>query len=318
MPSTITHSYMARDIYNKLNRNLKHKFENELNQYITYSQGPDIFFFYPFIPPFIKCHHVRKFAGIVHRNKVNKLLISLVNEIKRTKDFHQFIFLSGLVTHYIGDTTCHPFVNYKAWILEQRNKKKKDYHFVIEAYIDNYVLNMKCQNYLKYKCYNVLKYDKNKNICDMLNKCFNEVFKEKNIDKYYYRSLFNMKLLFYLIRYDPYKIKRIFYNVLYFLLPFLKRDVRYFSYNFKLNNKDDTFFLNLNNDIWYNIKKKDIKYSKSFLDLYNETVDKSVFMIEKLYDYIYNDKYINLENFFGNLSYANGLPIKENKVINNK
>ena len=36
-------------------------------------------------------------------------------------------------------------------------------------------------------------------------------------------------------------------------------------------------------------------------------------MIENIYDYIYNNKKIDLDSFFGNLSYANGLPIINKK-----
>ena len=46
MPSTITHDYMANDIYNKLDKKIKKVFKNNLNEYMTYSQGPDILFFY--------------------------------------------------------------------------------------------------------------------------------------------------------------------------------------------------------------------------------------------------------------------------------
>ncbi|MBQ8892491.1 MAG: zinc dependent phospholipase C family protein [Bacilli bacterium] len=313
MPSTVTHAYMARDIYDKLNNNLKNKFKDKLDYYVTYSQGPDVFFFYPFIPPFIRCNHIRKFAGVVHRNKVNELFISLVNEVKRTKDFDQFIYLAGLVTHYVGDTTCHPFVNYKDWFLRKETKKNKDYHFVTEAYIDNYVLNMKGEDYKKYKAYKLLKNYKNIKIQEMLDKCFLDVFEEKNIGKDYYLSLSNMRFLFHFVRYDPYKIKYTFYSIIYHILPFLHRDIRYFSYNFDLNSEDSEYFLNLKKDKWFNIKKKEITYNKSFLELYTETVDKSKMMIEQLYDYIYNDKYLELESFFGNLSYANGLPVKSNK-----
>ena len=313
MPSTITHAYMARDVYSKLNITLKHKMKNYLDEYITYSQGPDIFFFYPILPPFIKCNYIRKFGGIVHRTKVNELFTSLVNYVKKTKNFEEFIFLIGLVTHYMGDTTCHPFVNYKAWVLEKETKKKKDYHFLVEAYIDNYILNMKGENYKKYKCYKLLKTKKNNKIQEMLNKCFDDVFNENNIGKIYYKCLFNMRFMFYLIRYDPFKIKYYIYSTIYHIFPFINRDIRYFSYNYNLNKKDDIFFLNLNNNKWFNIRKKDIVYTKSFNDLYSETVNKSKIMIESLFDYIFNDKYLNLEKFFGNLSYANGLPIISNK-----
>ena len=120
-----------------------------------------------------------------------------------------------------------------------------------------------------------------------------------------------MRFLFNIIRYDPYKIKRIFYSILYFFLPFLYRDIRFFSYHFNLNEKDNNYFLNLNHDIWFNVRKKDVIYTKSFIDLYKEVIVKGTHMIEILYDYIYNDKPLDLEKFFGNLSYANGLPIKE-------
>ena len=151
MPSTYTHAYMAYDIYNKLEKKLQNKFQTKLDEYITFSQGPDILFFYPILPPFKKCIHIRKLAGVVHRKKVNEFFISLVKDIKKDKDFDKFIFLAGLVTHYVGDSKCHPLVNYKAWYLEKETKKKKDYHFKIEAYIDNYILNLKGEYYKKYR-----------------------------------------------------------------------------------------------------------------------------------------------------------------------
>ena len=313
MPSTYTHACMARDVYNKLDNKIKNIFNNKLDEYITYSQGPDILFFYPILPPFKKCIYIRKLAGRVHRENVNKFFISLVNDIKKDKNLDKFIFLAGLITHYVGDSKCHPLINYKAWCLEKDTKKKDDYHFLIEFYIDNYILNLKGEYYKKYKGYKLLKTDKNIDVEHMLDRCFKEVFHENSMGKNYYKSLSNMKFLFHIIRYDPYKIKRIGYSFLYYFLPFLNRDIRYFSYNFNLSEKESNFYLNLNHNKWFNIKKKNITYNQSFLDLYNYVVDKSVNMIEKIYDYIYNDKYLELESFFGNLSYANGLPIKSNQ-----
>jgi len=316
MPSTITHSFMAYDIYDKLNKNIKDRFKDKVSEYVTYSQGFDILFFYPIIPPFKKSMHIRKMAAYCHRNKVNKFFIYLVNDIKKDKNFDKFIFLSGLVTHYVGDTKCHPLVNYKHWDLEKKNNKKKDYHFVIEAYIDNYILNKNNYDYKKYKCYKLLNTKKNNKVSEMLDKAFLDVFKENNMGNKYYLSLKNMKLLFHLLRYDPYKFKRLGYSFINFFLRFLRRDIRYFSYNFDLNDSISAYYLNLNHSNWFNIKKRDKIYNKSFLDLYDEVVNKSVYMIEKLYDYIYNNKSIDLESLFGNLSYANGLSIINKKHTN--
>ena len=311
MPSTMTHASMARDIYNNLDKDLKLKFKNKLSEYMTYSQGPDVLFFYPILPPFIKCTYIKKFAGRVHREKVNKLFISLVNEVKKDKDFDKFIWLCGLMTHYVGDSTCHPFVNYKDWYKRKQLNKKKDFHFVTEAYIDNYILNLKGEYYKKFKGYDILKTPKNIKIQEMLDKCFLEVFNEKNMGKTYFKCLHNMRFLFHIVRYDPYRIKQVAYSLIYHLLPFLYREVRYFSYNFDLNMEDSNYYLNLNHDTWFNIKKKKVTYNKSFLDLYNEVIYKGTVMVKKLYDYIYNDKKLDLESFYGNLSYANGLPIKD-------
>ena len=313
MPSTITHAYMANDIYNRLNDDLKDKFKNQIKEYITYSQGPDVLFFYPIIPRINKSINIRKLASIVHRTKVNEFFISLVNNIKKDKDLEKFVFLAGLVTHYVGDSTCHPFINYESWLLKNKNKNNKDYHFLIEAYIDNYILNLYGEDYKKYKCHKLLKTDKNYKIKEMLDTCFKEVFDKNSMGSNYYKSLYNMKLLFYLVRYDPYKIKRIGYSIIYYVLPFIRRDIRYFSYNYNLSDKNNELFLNLDHKEWFNIRKKEFIYHKSFLELYKDTIDKSIYMIESLYDYIYNNKELDLDDFFGNLSYANGLKIESSK-----
>ena len=311
MPSTMTHANMALDIYSKLDKRIKDKFQNKIGEYTTYSQGPDVMFFYPLFPSYRKYKKIRKFAGRVHRTKVNKFFISLVNEVKKDKDLDKFIWLSGLLTHYVADTTCHPFINYRDQLKRKMTSKNKDYHFTTEAYIDNYILNRKGYLYKKYRGYNYLKTNKNIKIQEMLDKCFYDVYKEKNMGKIYFKCLWNMKFLFHVVRYDAFKIKKIGYIILYYLLPFLKQDIRYFSYNFDLNREDDIFYLNLNHDNWFNVKKRNIVYNKSFLDLYDEVVNKGKIMIEELYDYIYNDKQLDLEIFFGNLSYANGLPIED-------
>ena len=44
MPSSITHSYFMRDVYNKLDNNIKDNII--LEDAKTFAQGPDIFYFY--------------------------------------------------------------------------------------------------------------------------------------------------------------------------------------------------------------------------------------------------------------------------------
>ena len=312
MPSTMTHAYMAHDIYNRLDKNIKKVFNNNPDEYMTYSQGPDILFFYRIFLPFGKFLYIQKFGLKVHGTNVNRLFISLTNEVKKTKNVNQFIYLCGLFTHYLGDTTCHPFVNFKDSELNKNLKRKRDYHFIVETYMDNYVLYKKNHDYKKFSCHKfAFNAKKNENIEKMLNKCFLEVFNEKNIGTIYYKSLKEMKWFFHYLRYDPHKIKRYVYNFLYLFAWYIRRDFRFLSYNFDLTEENNNKYLNLNHKNWFNIRKKENTSIKSFPELYDEAVDKGVEKIKILYDYIFNDININLEDFFGNLSYINGLPLKK-------
>lgn len=312
MPSTITHAYMARDIYDRLDKNVKEIFNNQLEEYVTYSQGPDIFFFYRIFFPFGKFLQIQKFGGRVHREKVNELFITLTNHVKKSKDRNQFIYLCGLLTHYLGDTTCHPFVNYIDFQINKTLKRKKDYHFITELYIDNYIVWKKGYDYKKFPCYKFAFNAKKKESVELLlNETFEQVFQEKNIGKIYYKSLKDMKFFFHFLRYDPYKIKRYGYNFLYLFTWFVKKDFRFLSYHFNLTEKNNNLYLNLNHQEWFNVKKIDNKSIKSFEELYEEVVQKGIKKIKELYDYIYQNKSLNLESFYGNLSYANGLPLKK-------
>ena len=83
------------------------------------------------------------------------------------------------------------------------------------------------------------------------------------------------------------------------------RRTTYLSYNFDLNNFD--FYLNTSNKKWYNIKNKNIESNQSFEELYEFVCQKASSIINKLYDYIYLDKDIDLDNLLENRSYSTGL-----------
>ena len=63
-------------------------------------------------------------------------------------------------------------------------------------------------------------------------------------------------------------------------------------------------------NVFLNYIIKDKLYNDSFIDLYLEVVNKTKEMVEVLYDYIYEDKEVNLEKLFKNKSYGTGLILK--------
>lgn len=309
MPSSATHAYIALDVYEKLNNKIKKTINYNIDDYKAYSQGMDVFYFYSILNIFnIKSFEVKKFGSYTHKNKTNKLLINLINEIKKTQDNSCFLFLIGLVTHYISDSTIHPFINYQSKSISLDNLY--DNHFFLESYIDNYIILKKENNeeYYKFKvydfCFNVTY---NKNIENMLNKVFKDTFNKNNYGIYYYKSLKEIKRFFKLFRHDEYKIKKYLYLTINPLVKKIFRSIKYLSYNFDISNYEK--YLNLNHDTWYNIYNKKIVSNDSFFDLYDKVVIKTVYIINELYEYIYFNKDIDLEKLLENRSYSTGLII---------
>ena len=313
MPSSITHAYIAKDVYEILDKKIKNKINSrKLEDYKTYSEGPDIYYFYKMLTPFTKkSYEVRTFGRSCHAEKTNEVLINLTNKVKETKDFDQFLYLIGLMTHYNADSTIHPYINYKASLMTKKFFENRDAHFLLETYLDNYMIKKREPgNYKKFKvyefCFNVRKHSK---VVDLLNQTFYEVFGIKDLGEYYFKGVKDMKNFFKYLRYDPIGYKKYIYKVLNIIAKRCFRDIRYLSYNFDLLEDDD--YLNLNHESWYNIDGfKDKLYNDSFIDLYLEVVNKTKEMVLELYDYIYEDRQVNLEKLYKNKSYGTGLTLK--------
>lgn len=312
MPSSITHAYIAKDVYKVLDKKIKNKFkEFDLENYKTYSQGPDIYYFYNIVLPIKKrSRDIIEFGHFMHNNKVNEFFINLCKKVKESKDFQEFLFLMGLTTHYLTDSKTHPFINYKASLYVKNNLTQKDNHFMLETYIDNYMIKKREKiNYKKFKvdnfCFN-LKYSKE--VESLLNNSIKEIFNEKYMGISYYEALKDIKMFFKVFRYDPIGYKKYLFKVLNQIAKRCFRDIRYLSYNFNLDK--DVEYLNLNHETWYNIDNKKLKSNKSFLELYDEVVVDSKNAILELYNYVYENKDVDLENLFGNKSYSNGLKLK--------
>ena len=306
MPSTITHAYIGLKVLDKLNKEPKIIINKHINNYKVYCQSMDILYFYHIL--LLRGNKIQELGHLFHKENIFNSFNRLITDNKENKNEELFTFISGLITHYIADSTMHPYIDYLA-----HNDKKIlqiDKHFEIETYIDNYYV----KNYINndYKRYNnsayVFNYTKEQVIIDELNKLYKKLWNYDNMGTKYYRSLKEMKFVFKYLRHDNYKIKKNLYKIID-LNPFNIRRCKYLSYNFNLDN--DEYYLNLNHTKWFNYKKTDNISNKSFLDLMDDVTDKSSLIINKLYEYIYQNKKINLKELIGNNSYSSGLPIEE-------
>lgn len=309
MPSTITHAYFANDVYKKL----KLKKYIDLDLLKIFSQGPDILFFY-YSFNYSKTKKMKKLSEKMHRTNTQDYFYNLISYIKNNKlesNKQVMSYLYGNILHYTLDSTIHPYVFYKTGVYNKNKphtKKYKGLHSDMEKYIDQYFLSKREKlNINKIKIHK--DFFKIKKFNSELNKTidytFEKTFKQLNISKYYYKSILIMKSLYYLLRYDPYKIKYYIYTLIDKLLPFFDFNFRTISYAEPSFNKD--YYLNIKNKKWnHPCSKKEI-YSYSFFDLYDISIKKAIKLINETNKILYENKNTEYsKNIFTNLSYVTG------------
>ena len=182
MPGYVSHTIMARDVYNKL----KDKKIN-LDYMLTFSLGGDL-------TKYAKCRHA------THHTKQEEFIDDMVGYIKDnnlTDDGEVLGLLYGHICHYEMDKIMHPLV-YK---LDKVCIKNKNNHTLIEGYIDNYLVNYKYHYMVdKYNNNEIFKGKVNKKIAKMLDTVYLNIYGNKRISLYYKFNLWLYKKIKYLYR----------------------------------------------------------------------------------------------------------------------
>lgn len=304
MPSTITHAYIGIDTLTKLNKEPKNIINNHINNYKIYCQNMDVLYFYHIL--YLKNNQVQVLGHRFHNENVFDYFKTLIEDNKKNKNHELFTFIAGLITHYKADSIIHPYINYLSHNVNRT--KEIDKHFEIETYLDNYFINKyETNNYQRFNNSKlVFNYTEERIIKEEITKIFKQYFNFNNMGIKYYQALKTMAFVYKHIRYDKYGIKRILYKIIDFN-PFNIRKTEYLSYHFRLDN--DSFYLNSNHHRWFNYNDERYTSNQSFIDLYNDVIEKSSFIINELYDYIFKDKKVDLYRLIDNYSYSTGLKI---------
>ncbi|MDD6223963.1 MAG: zinc dependent phospholipase C family protein [bacterium] len=312
MASSITHAYFIMDVYDRLGIKSKELLINQKELLKVAAQNMDVLFFYN-ITNFKKGKKVRAFGSYFHQNKVYEFFSTLINYIKYNHyqyDPEIIAFLYGMLSHYVLDSTIHPYVIYKTGEYKKEDRSTYKYnhkHADLEAYFDNYLIRLK-EGIIPHRfkvhqyCFNVK--DLDSKLIEVMDFTYREVFGISNFHNYYLKSIQQMKLFFRIFRYDPWGLKKMGYCVIDFLCPLsLLRKIS-LSYHIKMRGKLE--YLNLDHKIWYNPTDKRIRSRASLLDLYTKSLYKTVKMIQEINQFFYYDKKINLKKVIANLNYVTG------------
>ena len=319
MAGTITHAYFSLDLFDKLSIRSKELLIDEKESLKVFSQNTDVLFFYNLVN-IKQGKKIRNFGYYTQKTKSYLFFSTLINYIKYNDLIYNkqvIAYLYGMLSHYVLDSTIHPFIIYKTGVFKKNKKETYKYnmlHEELETYIDNYLIRtrmgikpnkFKCYNY----CFNIKEFDKE--LIEVIDFTYKEVYGIKNFHKYYLKSIKQMKMFYRVFRYDPTGIKKILYSLTDYICP--KKVLRKSPLSYKTKNMKQ--YLNLEHSTWYNPTDKRIKSNKSALELYTNALNKTANMINEINQYFYYDKKINLEKVIGNLSYVHGRDLNKKREL---
>ena len=319
MAGTITHAYFSLDLYDKLSIRSKELLVDQKESLKVFSQSTDVLFFYNLVS-LKKGKKIRDFGVFTQKAKSYEFFSTLINYIKYNDLIYNpevIAYLYGMLSHYVLDSTIHPYIIYQTGVFNKKAKNTYKYnmlHEQLETYIDNYFISIRegiKPN--KFKCY---KYcfkidDLDKDLVEVIDFTYKQVFGIDSFHKYYLKSIKQMKSFYKVFRYDPIGIKKIFYNLIDLICP--RNMLRKSPLSYKMKSMKD--YLNLEHNIWYNPTDKKIKSNESVIELYTKALDKTANMINEINQFFYYDKRINLEKVIGNLSYVHGRSLDKKREL---
>lgn len=314
MPNLVTHYLCGLEATKKIEnvkcKNLIAKYQQVFNLGL---QGPDILFYYE-VWPWTKKTIKPNIGQIMHTSKVNKVFKSLIEYIVKQKDSAKEIltvYLMGFVSHNCMDSIGHPYIFYRSGFTSPSNNNENlflYYHRRFEVSIDVLL----CQKLLDKKVYEI-DCDKLIEVSDaeinllsdlyehIIDEVFNQNAEKKKIKRSIKETLFVEKLLK-----DPTGIKK---KIVGFLDKTIYGFPLFSSLIFPLKLDDGIDYLNVSNREWYMPFDKEIKSTKSFMDLFHEACHKSQRYCEVLFSAIFNDNSSipYTLKLLGNNSYTSGV-----------
>lgn len=254
MPSYVSHTIMAREVYKKINND-----RINLSYMLTYSLGGDLT---KFAKCRYECHKTEKRE--VFFNSILTYLIK--NNLDNDPEVLGTVY--GHLCHYAFDDTLHPLIRK----LSKECEPNKKNHGYIENYYDTYLVNKKYNLPLnKYNNKELFKGKLSKKISKMLNDAYYRTFKENNISKYY--------------KFNIWLYKKI--RILFFFpgITTINKITRYKRFLIKnktkdlLNNKHKTEYIDLNGkkakDDFDTLYKKSVEKAVKDIELFSKNLEKA-------------------------------------------
>ena len=277
MATIYTHYKFGQDTINLLSSELQNKINKEITYYNIFNQGFDNLYYYH-----KNWFYYRTFGASCHTKNIINFFDTFIKYIKSKRLQNNSVItnaIHGILNHYILDTIIHPYINYQVDNL-------KIPHAKIEFMYDYYLSTKDNTKWNKNAFKTIVPKIKFTNeLINCLDYIFYQTHQEKNIGKIFNISHNNSCFIYKIFIVDMHNYKTKLYKIIDIILPFKKLKLSEITFNTKFDER----ILNKNKLNWHHNKYPDEIYNYSLDELYNNALNISVLLNEKL-DLVINNK----------------------------
>lgn len=291
MPSLITHYEFS-----------KQNFPKHKKIFYLGSQGPDPFFYYGYTSPLrSNIKEVREFGTYLHEIDPFITFSFLFDYAKNEEDKGNeeilIAFIKGLMSHYVLDRTCHPYIFYKTGF-PLKGTIFSIYHSLLETDIDVLVE----ENFNDKPSFKeMLKVDNKelKLVSKMMKALADHLNKEGVDEKSYYRSVKTMITVNRCINSKLFGFRKFIFS------HFMKNTAINAMSHPKLKKLDKKIdYLNLNEEEWFNVVTNESMGKDNFFDLFDKAYIDLAHILQTIDDVYYNDlDYEPINEFIGQINH---------------
>lgn len=304
MADFLTHTIFSEEVLYRVNdKKLREEIWKRMDLYILGSQGPDIFYYFNFLP-WQNSKDITKIGTLIHNYKTGSFLkmgIEYALKAPGEKDKYDLLsYITGYICHFYLDKNIHPYVCYftENKIYRKDGSKVKVSHQDIETNID-IIYTREKRNEKAYKTKLYLLFNPNNIpliVLDFYRYALKELFDIYVPDKDIKKSAADMRKGFRLL-YDPLRVKGT-------ILKLLKIKPAKPLYT---KSEDDTIdWLNRKKRVWHHLDDRDENYTLSVDEIYENALEECSEVINTLSKRI--DSREELDDLFPNISYLTNKP----------
>jgi hypothetical protein len=283
--------------------------------YYLGAQGPDIFFYYKAVP-WVEYDGAEKLGFIMHDSSTGDFFVESLGYIRKMKkrdpEKHKdlLVYIAGYLCHFALDLTAHPFIHYTAGINTRENNSAFRYHIYhkqLESIIDAYMLKLKDGKQAhRFRDFELIEGVSR----------YQEVLEEFYIfiiDRVYGVKLSRDQLknaigdISHILKvlYDPWNLKVWFFRL---FESFYRKNGEITSSMRPRKIDPEMDYMNHKHKTWWHPCRKEMRSSKSFLDLYDDALKESEVLLEGACGFISNGlDDSGIRSIIDNRSYSTGI-----------